>query len=236
MLAFTGQTRSRDWAGRLLDVRLGECCVRGELPPRRAPWFFDNGAYRDYLAGRAFDELGYERDIRRIRLWCDPAFAGVPGWGGRTLPPPLFIVLPDLVAKGMESLAFSESYLTGARAPLGGFPPGVPLYLAVQDGMSIASVGSFLTHHRAAGVDGVFVGGTLPWKIRTGAQWVDVAQRLGMCCHLGRAMSMDRIRWAQRIGADSIDGNAPNFSVEGLDRAERSLAPAPQFELFTSAA
>lgn len=219
MKIYTGQSRGREWCARLVNAELGECCCRGELPPRRAPWFYDNGAYGDFLAGRSFDALTYELDMRRIRLWSAPDGPGVPGWGGRLLPLPDFIVLPDRVADGRESLVFTERFLPGGDdEPIGGHPAAT-LLLAVQDRMEIAEVAAFIKAHR---LGGVFVGGTMAWKLATAAQWVRVAHRLGGICHIGRAVSHNRQRWAQRIGADSVDGNAPNWSLEGLERVVRT--------------
>lgn len=66
------------------------------------------------------------------------------------------------------------------------------------------------------GFDGIFVGGTLPWKIRTGAQWVELGHELGVKCHIGRVGTAKRVRWAMRIGADSIDSSLPLWSKENL--------------------
>lgn len=226
MMIYTGQSRGRDWCSRLISAELGECCVRGELPPRRSPWFYDNGAYGDFLAGRSFDSFSYERDMRRIRLWSQPG-PGVPGWDGRLLPLPDLIVLPDRVAAGQESIAFTERFLPGGiEAPIGGYAHA-PLLIAVQDGMEIAEVAAFIVEHR---LGGIFVGGTMHWKLSTAAQWVRIAHRLGGICHVGRAVSHHRQLWAQRIGADSVDGNAPNWSREGLERVVRTRA-SRQLEL-----
>ncbi len=50
MKAYCGQTRSRELIAALAKEGIGECTVRGELPPRRRPWFYDNGCYRDWVA------------------------------------------------------------------------------------------------------------------------------------------------------------------------------------------
>ena len=230
-IAYTGQSRSTEWCGRLVEVELGECTVRGELPPRRGPWFYDNGAFGDFVEVRPFDASRFERDMRAIRLWSDPAGPGIP-WNkhgaGNVMPLPQFIVLPDLVARGAESLRFSVDYAIGALAPLGGYPPGVPLYLAVQDGMEEPAV---LEAVARIGAGGLFVGGSLAWKLQTGEAWVRFAHALGLRCHIGRAMSADRIAWATRIGADSIDGNAPNWSDEGLACSVRARQPQAQLGL-----
>src|SRR5579859_7540987 len=87
---YVGQTRSAELIRRLDELGYGECTTRGQLPPRRLPWIYDTGAYSDFTQDRTFNELRFERDMRAIRLW--------------KLPPPDFIVAPDLVARGLESL------------------------------------------------------------------------------------------------------------------------------------
>jgi hypothetical protein len=46
----------------------------------------------------------------------------------------------------------------------------------------------------------------------------------------------DRVRWARRIGADSIDSALPLWSSDNLARFLRALEPEPQRELFQVAA
>src|SRR5258708_1249304 len=90
----------------------GECTVRGELPPRRHPWFFDNGAFRDWTAERPFDGDAFLEDLESIY---------------RSIDRPEWIVLPDQVAGGLESLEVSSRWVHRCRGL-------APLYLAVQDG------------------------------------------------------------------------------------------------------
>jgi hypothetical protein len=45
-----------------------------------------------------------------------------------------------------------------------------------------------------------------------------------------------RVRWAQRIGADSIDSALPLWSDANLDRFLGALEPTKQHELFAEAA
>src|SRR5262245_14379974 len=111
-MAFVGQTRSRRLIQELSSLGIGECTQRGELPPRRTPWFFDNGAYRDFTAGCSFNEATYRHDLSSLT----------------TLPDPSFLVVPDVVAGGLRSLDFSLSWVP----KLIGL---APLYLVVQDGL-----------------------------------------------------------------------------------------------------
>lgn len=187
--AYVGQTRSgpgsatAKWFPELETLGVGEMTVRGELPNRRSPWAFDNGAYRDFTAGMPFDVRGFERDLDYLHLHS------------RTSPD--FIVCPDIVAGGLASLDFSLSWVARLRHL-------APAYLAVQDGMTEAEVAPVL-----AEFGGLFVGGTSEWKFGTGGQWAQLARDRGLPLHVGRVSSLRRIRWAYRIGATSIDSCQP---------------------------
>lgn len=200
MRAYVGQTRSASLIGELASHGIGECTQPREYPPRRFPWLLDNAAFSAWRAGRPFDVAGFESCLARVR---DDSAS------------PDFLVVPDIVAGGLESLAFSLRWLESLRSSF----PALACYLAVQDGMHeydlpIASTMLF---------DGLFVGGTLPWKLRTGASWVRAAHRRGLPCHVGRVGTAKRVAWAKRIGADSIDSCLPLFSRENLDSFLRAL-------------
>jgi hypothetical protein len=194
MKVYVGQTRGREWISLMESHGFGEMVVRGEMPPRRKPWAFDNGAYRDWTAGNGFDFQGFLNDLETI--W---RYDGQPD----------FIVVPDMVAGGMESLAFSMYWM--CRQELRRHK--VPMYLAVQDGMTPEAVRSDV------GVfDGLFVGGTLDFKLKTGESWVQMAKALGKPCHIGRVGTENRVAWARRIGASSIDSCLPLWSEDNLQR------------------
>lgn len=195
MDVYVGQTRSRALIERLRDLGFGECTQRNEWPPRRYPWVLDNGAFGDWKAGREFNG----EEFRSACEWSSALPASErPRWA----------VCPDRVATGTDSLAFSLTWLDSYESAF----PGLSWYLAVQDGMTEADVTPV-----AGRFAGLFVGGTLPWKIRTGEQWVRLAHRLGMPCHIGRVGTPRRVAWARRIGADSIDSCLPLWSSAKLD-------------------
>jgi hypothetical protein len=180
-----------------------------ELPPRRRPWAFDNGAFGAWKAGRPFDADAFLRALDRIA--ADNLH-------------PDFIVAPDIVAGGLRSLEYSLSWAAQVAAV-------APAYLAVQDGMEYARIAPY-----AEMFAGIFVGGTLSWKIETGRQWVELAHRLGpgLPCHIGRVGTYDRVRWAVWAGADSIDSCLPLWSEENLTRFRQALYDtAPQMRLST---
>lgn len=205
--AYVGQTRSADLVTKLAAAGIGECVVRGELPPRRGSWFYDNGAFVDFKAGRSFDYVQWSRDQRAIRMWVK----GGVGRGvleGSRMTAPDFQVLPDLVGRGEESLGFSLAHLHEAQQT------GVPCYLAVQNGMDLERVARFIRLYK---IDGIFVGGDLEWKLATAESWCQLGRRLDIPVHIGRVGTLDRVAWAQEIGASSIDSSFPLWTKDRLD-------------------
>lgn len=206
MQAYVGQTRSRALMARLDALGIGEIAQRHETPARRRPWVLDNGAFGDWQSGRP---------------WRAEVFASACAWAAAQTGSdrPGWVVCPDRVATGLESLAFSLAWLDSSASSF----PGLRWYLAVQDGMTAADVRPF-----ASQFAGLFVGGTLPWKIETAARWVEFAHDLGKQCHIGRVGTYHRVRWARRIGADSIDSSLPLFSEDNLQRFLRGLDARPK--------
>lgn len=155
------------------------------------PWGFDNGAFIDWRRGREFDADGY-----LLRL--DAAVAvGVPS----------VAVVPDLVARGLESLAFSMEWL-------GKLPPEWPWFLAVQDGMSEADVLPVLGRFA-----GLFLGGTDAFKW-TAPAWCKLAHNHGRRFHFARCGTMLKLQIARRIGADSCDSAFPLWTMDRMSRVE----------------
>jgi len=158
--AFVGQARGEDMIARLSAAGIGECTTPFDCwPPRRRPWFLDNGAFGVWAAaqeraeaeGRTlpapsdpFDGSAWRRALTRAAgeiadLW------------------PVFGVTPDVVAAGYDSLAFSLWWLPQCRAAL-----GVPWYLAVQDGMTLEDVRAALEADTASAQISAFDDGIGP--------------------------------------------------------------------------
>ena len=108
---------------------------------------------------------------------------------------PDFIVVPDKVGAGIESLRFSLAWHSRLK-----YMKEYNWYLAVQNGMVIDDVEKII-----ADFDGIFVGGTVKWKVKTGEYWVKLAHKYNKPCHIGRVGTFKRVLWAKRIKADSID-------------------------------
>jgi len=138
-------------------------------------------------------------------------------------------LIPRLVALGYgESLAFSLrwralcEFVLRARRAAGHHVPRLCWYFVVQDGLTEADVAPVMSDF-----DGVFVGGSLEWKLATGHRWVKFAHELGLPCHIGRVGIANHVRWAMRIGADSIDSCTPLWAEENLQRFVGALNPSP---------
>lgn len=216
MRVFVGQTRSRELIDKLDVLGIGEMTVRGEFPPRRNPWVFDNGVFRDWRAGTRFDRTAFRESIEKIR--ASPAR-------------PDFIVAPDIIAGGKLSLLASCTWAKWLREV-------APVFVAVQDGMNCQMVGELMHLF-----DGIFVGGTLDWKVQTGEQWAIFAHAIGKGCHIGRMGTPKRVRWARRIEERinammgdgsrwelSIDSALPLWSRENLARFVNALTEDEQEE------
>jgi hypothetical protein len=137
----------------------------------------DNGAYSAWTKGYGFDEYLFLKQLSMCiqkKLKLD------------------FVVSPDIVAGGVESVYFSIDW---ARRLV-----GHPLYFAVQDGMQPEHVNPTLHMFK-----GIFIGGTLKWKLETGQMWVEWAHSHQKPCHIGRVGTFENLRWAKQIGADSVD-------------------------------
>lgn len=196
---YIGQTRAQGWIRTLESYGFGEMCVREEVPPRRTPWVFDNGAFKDWAAGKPFNAAKYDKALDYVWLNCKSN--------------PEFLVVPDIVAGGVESLRFSDSYVKKLSAL------DCPLALVVQDGMTQDDVTAALGPYSV-----IFVGGTLSWKLKTFKAWTLFAHERGLKCHVGRFGTEARVRAALRHGVDSVDSCLPLWSKENLARFLRGFS------------
>jgi hypothetical protein len=147
----------------------------GWRAPRGLPYALDNGRFVCWSKGKPWDEAAF------LRL-CESAMDNetLPSW----------IVVPDSVGDATETFVEWDRWEPCLRKT------GVPLALAVQDGMTPASV------HRHANPDVIFVGGTTEWKRRTIWQWCQGFPRV----HVGRVNTEKWLWNADRCGAESVDG------------------------------
>lgn len=108
-----------------------------------------------------------------------------------------FVVLPDIVAGGSDSLALSVSWIPKLR--------GLKLLLPIQDAMMAREVGMVLRQNVQVGL---FLGGSTEFKLREIYAWGMVAAAWNRYYHVGRVNTMRRIRLCAEAGADSFDGTS----------------------------
>mgnify|MGYP003140233088 CR=1 FL=1 len=156
---------------------------RGKAAPRwpdgtAARYALDNGAWGCHQQGRPFDGDAFAWAYTRIGAGAD------------------WVVAPDIVQAGRESLSLTRAWLNRLNHPL--------VLIAVQDGMAPEDVDPLVSTPGR----GIFLGGSTDWKLRTIAQWGKFAKRRGCYFHVARVNTARRIRMAQCAGAHSVDGTS----------------------------
>lgn len=146
----------------------------------------DNGAWTNFQNGSAWDP-GLFRSL-------------LTKFGARAR----FIVAPDIVGGGLESLKLSVSWLPELRAY------GRVVLIPAQDGMAPWDIEPYLGPSV-----GIFVGGSTDekdprggWKLRSLPFWGHLSRRTGCYLHVGRVNSRKRILECVRVGAHSFDGKS----------------------------
>ena len=212
-ILYVGKTSSTKTIKELNKAGIRELTQRTAMPPKRVMggWALDNGCFEDFTQGRPFDGIGFERAVK----WAAGEGSRWPREPGTPLPD--FVVIPDVVASP-DSLAFSRGWWEREHRFYGHLMDRLTWYFVVQNGMEPGRLDLSW-----APIRGIFVGGDMEWKISTGGDWVKWAHQRGMKCHIGRATTTERVRWARRIGADSIDGNGPLWTEGDLKEVIRVL-------------
>ena len=158
---------------------------------------FDNGAYSYFRKKIEFNASAF---LRRLDVFWSRLKSN---WRRC-----IVAVCPDIVQGGLRSLEFSLEWRLRV-------PEGLPWFLAVQDGMTIEDVSPHMDLF-----SGVFLGGSDEFKLQA-YKWCHFAHSIGKKFHYGRCRSIDNVRAARRMGADSIDSSRP---VRAWTHGERSRA------------
>jgi len=145
--------------------------------PPSGTYALDNGAF---VAWKNNEEWSEQRFMSLIKRYPDYDF----------------VVAPDIVCGGGQSLMRSLEYV--------GKIPG-PLYLAVQDGMMACEITKVIDRF-----DGLFIGGSIPWKFNTARMWADLAHLHGKKCHAGRVGTWEGFVHMHCCGVDSVDTTTPS--------------------------
>lgn len=145
------------------------------------PCAIDNGAFECYRRGLPFSETRFMQlleDVWKCNITAD------------------FIVCPDIVCAGQESLRFSMSWVERLRP--------AKLALVVQDGLTPDDLNSYIISKFSY----IFVGGSLEWKWQTAETWVNFAHSKKLKCHIGRCGTLEKLEYAKSINADSVDSTS----------------------------
>lgn len=143
----------------------------------------DNGAFQSWRRGFPFMEKFFWRTLEDCYT-C-----------GLTLD---FIVIPDIVAGGLQSLDFSREYREKHLKSCAN------LALPVQDGITTKDLDTY----DLTGITHLFIGGTEQWKWKTAREWKALAKKHNLKLHIGRCGTKDGIKTAKMIGADSVDSTS----------------------------
>jgi hypothetical protein len=151
----------------------------------------------------AYDGMQYAFDNMCFGAWRNETEWDAAAWHIRAMqlrmrgfPPPLFAVVPDLPAKGQESLEFSAKHLELV-------PQEFPKALALQDGMTYQSVKPYLKDYEY-----LFIGGSDAFKLHA-ADWTKFARDHGKKIHYARASTLEKLEWALHLEVDSLDSTFP---------------------------
>lgn len=194
MIAYASRTGTRRNLAALRDAgwRL-MVSARGVLRTEGFPYGLDNGAWTAFQRGEPFDVPAFERAVKLLGRGAD------------------WIVLPDIVLGGLESLDLSLGWLRRLRRRVA--LRDAIFLIAVQNGMEEAMVRRRIARWLGPNV-GIFVGGDTEWKLATMAVWSKLAHARGAICHVGRVNSAKRIHACEAAGVDSFDGSsASRYSV-----------------------
>lgn len=203
-MLFIGSTRAKRLVDRSIANGWGRLfCCESPAPRAGEPWALDNGAFPAWKSGKPWSAAAFLRSVEQSAARHAPTMA----------------VLPDKVAEGEASLAWSLAWLDVL--------PPMPWFLAVQDGMTLEAVAAALPR-----VAGLFLGGSDEFKA-TAPVWCDLAHRHGKRFHYARVSTEDRLRAALDCGADSADSSQMLWSDEHWLRFERwwhdNAAQVPMF-------
>jgi hypothetical protein len=173
----------------MIDGRLGMIATpRQRLAvPDGVTWAADTGCY---------SATGYPGD----RKWLEWLTRFTPEQRSRCL----FATAPDVVADAAATLARSDPYLDEIH--LLGFCPA----LVLQDGLELLE--EEIPWDR---IGAVFIGGSTRYKIGDHARrMARLARDRGLHVHMGRVNSLRRMRYAEAIGCQSVDGTLLVFGPD----------------------
>jgi hypothetical protein len=177
------------------------------------PWAADNDCFQGLAPSR------YLRMLDRLQdalIAANDGESRAEHWRGR----PLFVTVPDVVADSCRTAHQWGVWANAVRRR------GLPLAFVAQNGCDHRNMSP--PWHE---FDAVFIGGDTSWKLGPEARRiVRMCKEHGKHVHMGRVNSFRRLRYAESIGVDSVDGTGwVRWRDAHLDRGLRFLdrTPAP---------
>lgn len=161
------------------SYRFGATWTPQKMTHHDWPYIIDNGVWSAWANDETWSEDGWLGMLKEIKQMPKE---------------PEFVVLPDVIGKGEESLQRSKKYV--------GYAEQHTTALAVQDGMNTENA---VREAVDMGCEWIFVGGTAAWKRNTADKYVMTPHDYGLECHVAGPGLPDGLLWAERIGADSVD-------------------------------
>lgn len=180
-------TGTRSLRQRCNELNVGLMMVNHWRDPEQWPYFaIDNGCYSAYAQGKDWEATQFLSILYKCK---------------RNGLRPDFVVIPDIVAGGIDSLRKSERWAIFLKSEF----PSYPLFVAVQDGMTIEDIDQSPVMER---IDGLFIGGTMQWKMETLFYWSRFAKENGLRIHTGRIGPLDSMLRCDDAEMDSIDSTS----------------------------
>ena len=164
------------WAGRYGNLGHLYSPDRYTEPMPHLPYVLDNGAWGSIKNGLEWDPVKLAKHFQR--------------YASKSIRPQ-WVVCPDVVgdaAKTFELWSLWHSRFAWEN---------VPVFLAVQDGMTVEDV-----ERLAISPDGIFVGGSTEWKWQTARHWCANFKRV----HVARVNGLRTLKLCKEWGAESCDG------------------------------
>ena len=131
----------------------------------------------------------------------------------------LFVAAPDVVGDATATLQKFMRWSTVIRAF------GYPVALVGQNGLTATA-----TPWRE--LDALFIGGDTAWKLGPEARnLIGIARGLGKWAHMGRVNSQRRLRYAESVGVQSVDGSGFSRFPEAMLAKADGWYQQPQLSL-----
>jgi len=152
------------------------------------PYALDNGAFSCWTpATNTFDQAKWDKNEQ---AWRDLLF-----WSQAAPTKPMWAIVPDVPGDAKRTLHRWKQYAYDV------VDCGIPLALAVQDGMTVEQVKALVPPPAV-----ICVGGSTEWKWQTVEMWAKAFPRV----HLLRCNAPTKLDWLESIGVESCDGTGWN--------------------------